>query len=71
MTNIRNYVDRGVNYGLKSFIILAQWVNLKLTNFHNKLECFILVSLSSLVYCLGARPGAYPRVEYLKDVSLG
>jgi hypothetical protein len=71
MTNIRKYADRGVNYGLKSFIILAPWVNLKLTNFHNKLECFLLVSLSSLVYSFWAKPGAYPRVEYLKDVSLG
>jgi len=25
-----------------------------------------LASLSSLVYCLWARPGAYPRLEHLK-----
>ncbi len=25
----------------------------------------------SLVYCLWARPGAYPRIKYLKGVSLG
>jgi hypothetical protein len=31
----------------------------------------LLASLSSLVYCLWARPGAYSRVEHLKGVSLG
>ncbi len=30
-----------------------------------------MASLSSLVNCLWARPGAYPRVEYLKGASLG
>jgi hypothetical protein len=39
-------------------------------HFHNKLECLLLASLSGLVYCLWARPGAYPRVEHLKGVSL-
>jgi hypothetical protein len=28
----------------------------------------LLASLSSLVYCVWASPGAYPRVEYLKGV---
>ncbi len=36
-----------------------------------KLDRLFLVSLSSLVYCLWARPGAYPRVDHLKGVSLG
>jgi hypothetical protein len=36
-------------------------------NFHNKIVCF---QHPSLVYCLWARPGAYPRVEHLKGVSL-
>ena len=40
-------------------------------NFHNKLECLSLASLSSLVYCLWARSGAYPRVEHLKNSSIG
>ncbi len=31
----------------------------------------LLASLFSLVYCLGTRPGAYPRAEHLKGVSLG
>jgi hypothetical protein len=30
-----------------------------------------LASLTSLVYCLWARPGAYPREEYLKGSSIG
>ncbi len=30
-----------------------------------------MASLSSIVKCLWARPGAYPRVEYLKGASLG
>jgi len=30
-----------------------------------------LAGLSSLVICLWVRPGAYPRVEHLKDASLG
>ena len=32
-------------------------------NFCNKLECLSLTSLSSIVYSLSARPGAYPRSE--------
>jgi hypothetical protein len=39
--------------------------------YRNKLECLSLASLSSLVYFMWARPGAYPRVEHLKDASLG
>ncbi len=39
-------------------------------DFCNKLECLFLASLSSRVYCLWARPGAYLRVENLKGVSL-
>jgi hypothetical protein len=31
----------------------------------NKLEFFSLAILSSLVYCLQVRPGAYPRAEHL------
>ncbi len=38
---------------------------------NNKLYCFSLASCSSLVYCLWARPGAYPRVEHLKGSSIG
>ncbi len=37
----------------------------------NKLERLFLASLSSLVYSLRSRPGAYPRVKLLKGVSLG
>ncbi len=37
----------------------------------NKLERLSLASLSSLVYGLWARPRAYPRVEHLKDSSIG
>ncbi len=40
-------------------------------NFPNKLECLSLASLSSLLYCLQVRKGAYPRVENLNDASLG
>jgi hypothetical protein len=40
-------------------------------DFHNKLECLSLARLSSLVYSLWARPGAYPRVEHLKGSSIG
>jgi hypothetical protein len=39
-------------------------------NFRNKLECLSLASLSSLVRCLWARPGAYSRGEHQKGVSL-
>jgi hypothetical protein len=60
-----------------NFIVQAQGANVIKTfiaivrNFRNKLECLLLASLSSLVNCLWARPGAYLRVEHLKDVSLG
>jgi hypothetical protein len=40
-------------------------------NFRNKLESFLLASISNPIYCLRARPGAYPRMEHLKGVSLG
>ncbi len=36
-----------------------------------KLVRLSLPSLSSLVYCLWARPGAYPWVEHLKGSSIG
>ncbi len=39
-------------------------------DFHNKLECLSLATISSLVYCLWVRPGAHPRVEHLKCSSL-
>ncbi len=29
-----------------------------------------MVSISSLIFCLQVRPGAYPREEHLKDASL-
>jgi hypothetical protein len=35
----------------------------------NKLECLFLAGFPSPV-CLWARPGAYPRVEHLKDALL-
>ncbi len=41
------------------------------TNIRIKLECLSLASLSSLVYSLWARPGVHPRVEHLKDSSIG
>jgi hypothetical protein len=40
------------------------------TYFHDKLECLSLASLSSLVCCLWARPGAYPTVSRLKGGTL-
>ncbi len=40
-------------------------------DFRNKLEYLSLVSLSSLEECLWVRPGTQPRVECLKDASLG
>ncbi len=36
-----------------------------------KLECSFMASLSSLVYCLRVRPGAYNRVEPLQVLHLG
>ncbi len=39
-------------------------------NFCSKLECISPVCLSSLVICLWAKAGAYPRVVYLKGASL-
>jgi hypothetical protein len=36
----------------------------------NKLECLYLAGFPSQVQHLWARPGAYPRVEHLKDVLL-
>jgi len=44
---------------------------IKLQIFLNKLRCLSLVSLSSLVYCLWARQGAYPIAEHMKDSSVG
>ncbi len=40
-------------------------------NFRNKLECLCLASISSLVYCLFSKPGAYLSVEHLKYSSVG
>ncbi len=37
--------------------------------FLNKLECLSVASLSSLVWCLWVRSGAYPKVEHLKGDS--
>jgi hypothetical protein len=63
-----------VIYDHRIFIVQGQ----KLITFlvHN-LQIFVisysslsLASLSSLVYCLWARPGAYPRVEHLKGSSI-
>jgi hypothetical protein len=39
--------------------------------FHNKLKHLSLASLSSQVYCLWVKPGAYLRVEDLEGASLG
>jgi hypothetical protein len=36
-----------------------------------EMRVFAHGSLSSLVYCLWARPGTYPNVEHLKGFSLG
>jgi hypothetical protein len=33
--------------------------------------CLLLARLSRVVHCFLARPGAFPRGEHLKDVSLG
>jgi hypothetical protein len=43
----------------------------RITNFRNKLERLLKESLSSQVYCLWAKPGAYPTMEHLKIGSLG
>jgi hypothetical protein len=40
-------------------------------NVHRKLERLSLASLSSLVYCLWVKPGAYHSVEHQKGTSLG
>ncbi len=39
-------------------------------NFRNKLEYLSLSSLSSLVNCLWAGPGAYPRLQHLRGSSV-
>jgi hypothetical protein len=52
-------------------IVLVPILQNFLREFCNKLVCLSLASLSSLVYCLWERPGAYTRVEYLKGASLG
>jgi hypothetical protein len=39
--------------------------------FPNQQERLSLASLSSQVYCLWSRPGAYPRAEHLKGSSIG
>ncbi len=41
------------------------------TNSCNKLVCLSVESHYSLVLCLWVRPGAFPRVEHLKEASLG
>jgi hypothetical protein len=62
---------------VKSFITFIPWVNVIKPftavsyKFINKIGCLHLASLCKLVYCLWERPGAYPRVEHLKGVSLG
>jgi hypothetical protein len=38
---------------------------------NNKQEYLSLIGLSSIINHLWVRPGAYPRVEYLKSASLG
>jgi hypothetical protein len=42
----------------------------QLTNGPNMLECLFLARLYGLVLCLWVRPGAYHRLEHLKDASL-
>ncbi len=37
----------------------------------NKLECLSLTGLSVQILCLWVISGRYPRVEHMKDVSLG
>jgi hypothetical protein len=39
--------------------------------FCNKLERLSMASFSILVYCLWARPGAYPIVQHQKGTSIG
>ncbi len=39
--------------------------------FCNKLECLLLSTLFSQVYCLWATPGAYPWVQHLRVFHLG
>jgi hypothetical protein len=63
---------------VKSFIVQAPGANVikhftavKLTTFCNKLERLFSASLSSLVYCLLARPGAYHGVKRLEGSSIG
>ncbi len=70
-------MKQSVNYVCKMFVKLrtgAALIKLFMAvshNFCNKLECLSLASLSSQVHYLGAKIGAYPRVEHLKGVSLG
>jgi hypothetical protein len=52
---------------------LFPWTNVMkpFTNVHNKLECLSLAGLFRPRLMFVVRPGAYPRVENMKDASLG
>ncbi len=75
-TNTLAYYENSKLMAAKSFITKAPGANVMnfllpyFTNFHDKLECLSMASLSSLVCCLWARPGAYPTVEQIKGGSL-
>jgi hypothetical protein len=50
---------------------VALFTPVRFMDFRNKLEYLSLASLSRIVYCLWARPGAYSTVENMKGASLG
>ncbi len=76
-TNAIAYYEKVEITGVKSFITLAQGVNIiklitaVIYKFVNKLEHLSMANLFKLILCLWVRPGDYPRVEHLKDASPG
>ncbi len=64
--NHSNLLQIFVNYVRKSFMTLGPCDTVIILLRPNKLKCFSLARLSSLVYCWrGGKPGAYPRAEHL------
>jgi hypothetical protein len=72
-SNITDFTTNiGINYIKKNIILFATGHNVmnllrpQFINVCNKLDCFFLAGLSSLVYCVRIRSGAYLVVEHLK-----
>jgi hypothetical protein len=68
------YAARGIHYVKKSFIKRTPGANvIKLFTAvsYDFLMSLSLASVSSLVHCLWAKPGAYLRVEHLEVSSIG